>query len=256
MKTVILAGGRGMRLSEETGMRPKPMVEIGGRPILWHIMKIYSHYGFNDFVICLGYLGNVIKDYFLNYLTRHHSFSIRLDTGVIDYHSAKTEVEPWRVLLLDTGLEAGTADRVLAAEPYLDGDTFMLTYGDGVADIDIRKLVAYHKSQQKLVTMSVAKPDNKYGVVTVEPDGQVSNFREKPRDDGWSNCGFFVFNKKALVYLRGHQYLESEPMMQLIRAQELNAYQHSGYFQSMDTMREKLILEEQWAKKPPWRVWG
>lgn len=254
MKVVILAGGRGTRLSEETGVKPKPMVEVGGKPILWHIMKIYSSYGFNDFVVCLGYMGNVIKDYFLNYINRNYNFSIRLDTGAVNHHSIKDSIDPWNVLLYDTGLDSGTAERVIAVEPYLD-DIFMLTYGDGVADIDVDRLFEYHKSHGKLATMSVAQPDNKLGIVTVDKTGMVTNFREKPPNDGWSNCGFFVFDKRALGFFRQSRNIEGEPLVMLLKNRQLMAYEHSGYWACMDTYREKLILEEQWRSGAPWKVW-
>jgi len=256
MKVVILAGGRGTRLSEETYNRPKPMIEIGGRPILWHIMKMYSHNGFNDFVICLGYLGHVIKDYFINYLARSHSFTIKLDTGFIDYHSIKSENEPWKVTLLDTGVDSGTAERLIHAEPHITGETFMLTYGDGVANISISDLLRYHRSHSKKVTISVVQPDSKLGVVTADNNGLVTSFREKPPSDGWSSCGFFVMQKNALQFLRGERDLEGEPLVRLLQQQELMAYQHHGFWQCMDTLREKNILQELWnSDKAEWRVW-
>ncbi|GAF87469.1 unnamed protein product, partial [marine sediment metagenome] len=245
--------GKGTRLSEETYAKPKPMVEIGGRPILWHIMKIYSHHGFNEFVICLGYLGHMIKEYFANYALYTSDVTFDLSNYHVTMHRATSE--PWKVTLVDTGLESGTAERILAVEPYLD-ETFMLTYGDGVANIDIEKLRSFHLNHRKLVTMSVTKPDNKLGVVVTNKDGLVTSFREKPPSDGWSNCGFFVFKREALGLLQGHRDLEGDPLTKLLQNRELMAYQHDGYWQCMDTLREKRILEEQWATgKAPWRVW-
>jgi len=254
MKVVILAGGMGTRLSEETSTRPKPMVEIGGKPLIWHVMKIYSHYGYNDFVICLGYMGHVIKEYFANYAL--HMSDVTIDMGRNETISHKLKAEPWRVTLVDTGLTSGTAERVLAVESYLD-DTFLLTYGDGIADIDIRKLVAFHICHGRPATISVYQPDLKFGNVEVNDKGEVVSFREKPPSGGWINCGFMVLQKAALEPLRGSQHIESKPLETMAREGHLMAYQHNGFWQCMDTLREKTILQDHWnTGKAPWKVWN
>jgi len=254
MKTVILAGGMGTRLSEETALVPKPLVEIGGyRPLIWHIMRSYSFYGFNDFVICLGYLGNVIKQYFEQYRLRYADVAeFDLASGV---RSCRGPVEPWRVALVETGLAAGTAERIASVADTL-GDTFMCTYGDGLADIDIKALVDFHHEHGRLATMSVYQPESKLGEVSIGKDGAIESFREKPRGNGWINCGFFVMNREALPYLKLDPYLESTPLEALARDHQLTAYKHQGYWQCCDTLKEKTALDELWKSgNAPWAVW-
>lgn len=256
MKTVILAGGLGTRLSEETGLRPKPMVEIGGMPILWHIMKIYSHYGYKDFYPALGYKGEVIKDYFVNYLNRSSDTTVNLKTGKIDYYN--THEEDWILNLIDTGKDSLTGGRLHRLEKYLGGeDTFMLTYGDGVADVNIAELVKFHKSHGKIATVTAVRPPARFGALIIE-NNSVTDFREKPQvGEGWINGGFFVFNKEVFKYLHGDlTILEKEPLENLTKDGQLMAFQHEGFWNPMDTVRDRDLLNSLWGKKdPPWKVW-
>ena len=257
MKVVVLCGGLGTRLREETEFRPKPMVEVGGRPILWHIMKMYAHHGFRDFVLCLGYRGNTIKDYFLNYEAMNNDFTICLgNKSQIHYHGAHQE-QDFRVTLADTGLDSMTGGRLARAAKYLDGDTFLLTYGDGLSDINIANLVAFHKSHGRLATVTTVRPVSRFGIVTLDDHSQVLDFMEKPRGEGWASAGFFVFERGVLDYLGGDDcILEREPMEQLAKAGELVAYQHEGFFFAMDTYREYTHLNDLWNRKAaPWKVW-
>ena len=254
MRVVILAGGMGTRLSEETDVKPKPMVEIGGRPILWHIMKIYSHYGFNDFVLCVGYLGHVIKEYFQNYALKNSDIVID-ESGVITF--IKKPRESWRVTIVDTGINAGTADRIRSAIPFVGDKPFCLTYGDGVANVDIKALVDYHTSHGEQMTMTVIQPDNKLGIAHVDGNGYVSGFREKPPIDGWSNGGFFVMDKRILNYIENEKFFEGTPILRMAQDRQIKAYRHSGYWQCVDTLREKQQLEALWnAGTAPWKVWS
>jgi len=257
MKVVILCGGLGTRLREETEFRPKPMVEIGGRPILWHIMKIYAHYGFRDFVLCLGYRGNMIKEYFLNYEAMNNDFTICLgNQNRINYHGAHNE-QDFSVTLVDTGLETMTGGRVKRVEKYIGEDTFMVTYGDGVADIDIAAVVDFHHAHGQLVTMTTVRPISRFGLLDVDDTGRALNFAEKPQLDGWASAGFFVFNRQIFDYLGGDDcVLEQEPLERLAHEGKLMAYRHSGFFFAMDTYREYKYLNELWASgKGPWKVW-
>ena len=257
MKVVILCGGLGTRLREETEFRPKPMVEIGGRPILWHIMKIYAHYGFRNFVLCLGYRGNMIKEYFLNYEAMNNDFTICLgNQNRINYHGAHNE-QDFSVTLVDTGLETMTGGRVKRIEKYIGEDTFMVTYGDGVADIDIAALVDFHHAHGQLVTMTTVRPISRFGLLDVDDTGKALNFAEKPKLDGWASAGFFVFNRQIFDYLGGDDcVLEQEPLERLAHEGKLMAYCHSGFFFAMDTYREYKYLNELWASgKGPWKVW-
>ncbi|GMK42116.1 glucose-1-phosphate cytidylyltransferase [Paenibacillus sp. CCS19] len=260
MKVVILAGGLGTRISEESHLKPKPMIEIGGKPILWHIMKIYAHQGFTDFVICLGYKGFVVKEYFEHYFLHESDVTFDFRGGersVTKIHRHKAE--PWRVTLVDTGLDTMTGGRLKRAVPYLDDETFMLTYGDGVADIDLRQLLAHHRSHGKLATVTAVQPVGRFGSLVLGSDQSVSTFAEKPRGDGhWVSGGFFVFEPGALERIDGDEImLEKEPLERLAGEGQLMAYRHAGYWQSMDTMRDKALLEEQWRSgSAPWRVWG
>lgn len=259
MKVVILCGGLGTRLREETEYRPKPMAEVGGRPLLWHIMKMYAHFGFRDFVLCLGYRGNLIKEYFLNYEAMSSDFTISLGRQhSIAYHDDHEE-QNFRVTLADTGQETMTGGRVRRIERYIEGDCFMVTYGDGLADIDLRALVAFHKSHGRMATLTTVRPISRYGVLRLDDDARVTEFEEKPRLDGWASAGFFVFDKRIFGYLEGGDgcVLEKEPLERLAAEGQLMAYRHEGFFYAMDTYREYLALNEMWLSgAAPWRVWG
>jgi glucose-1-phosphate cytidylyltransferase len=246
----------GTRLAEETEVRPKPMVEIGGRPLLWHIMKVYSFHGYTDFVLCLGYKGDVIRSYFLNYSTMNSDVRVVLGEQRVERLEAFHDEKDWRVLLAETGSRTPTAGRLLRVSRYLDDDRFMVTYGDGLADIDIKALVTFHKDQGKLVTVTGVRPQSRFGELRVEGD-TVTEFREKSAlDEGWVNGGFFVFERRALEYLDGDSMLEQEPLERLASDRQLAVYRHSGYWRPMDTLREKKILEEEWeGGSPAWRVW-
>ncbi|MFH1861083.1 MAG: glucose-1-phosphate cytidylyltransferase [bacterium] len=256
MKVVILAGGYGTRLSEETVLKPKPLIEIGGKPILWHIMKIYSHYGFNDFIICLGYKGYAIKEYFSNYFL--HMSDVTFDMANNSVETLEKYVEPWRVTLIDTGLETMTGGRIGRIQKYIDG-TFMLTYGDGVGDINIKELVDFHTKNGKLATVTSVQPPGRFGTLDIDNDNHVRRFLEKPSGDGiWISGGFFVLEPDIFKYISGDEVLwEREPLTQIALDGQLMSYQHHGFWQPVDTMREKNILEELWdAKKAPWKVWN
>jgi glucose-1-phosphate cytidylyltransferase len=256
MKAVILAGGLGTRISEETSVRPKPMVEIGGKPILWHILKIYSHFGINDFVVCLGYKGYVIKEFFANYFLHTADVTFHMEENRMEVHDSTTE--PWRVTLVDTGDTTQTGGRLKRVGKYLAGeDTFCLTYGDGLADIDVAKSVEFHRLHGKLATVSAVQPSGRFGSLVIDGD-QVTAFREKPAGDGASiNGGFFVLSPKVIEYIEGDQTLwEREPLERLAEEGNLNAYPHTGFWQPMDTLRDKTHLEELWQSgAAPWRKW-
>ena len=256
MKAMILAGGLGSRLSEETSVRPKPMVEIGGHPILWHIMKIYSSFGINDFVVCLGYKGYLIKEYFSHYLLHTSDVTIDLNNNQIDFHASRSE--PWRVTLVDTGAETETGGRIKRALPYVrDDEAFCLTYGDGVADIDIARLIAFHRSHGKLATVTGIRPPGRFGSLQLE-DTVVKGFTEKPLGDGgWINGGFFVLNPRIAELIAGDSTIwERQPLERLAATGELRVFRHEGFWQSMDPLRERNLLEGLWkGDNPPWRVW-
>lgn len=256
IKVVVLCGGFGTRLSEETDIKPKPMVEVGGRPILWHIMKIYSSYGFNDYIICLGYKGYVVKEYFSNYFLHQSDVTIDLRENRIDVHDSKAE--KWRVTLVDTGLNTMTGGRVKRIMNYIGKETFMLTYGDAVADIDIKKLVEFHKSHGKLATITAVQPSGRFGALDLDSNGSVLEFKEKPKGDGsWINGGFFVLETKIFDYIQGDEtYWEREPLENLAKDGELVAFEHKGFWQPMDTLRDKNQLDKLWGSgKPPWKKW-
>ncbi len=256
MKTLILAGGYGSRLSEETDLRPKPMVEISGRPILWHIMKIYSHYGFNEFVILLGYKGYQIKEYFYNYFLHQSDITIDLENNKIDIHKSKTE--PWKITLVDTGLNTMTAGRIKKVRDYVGDQTFMLTYGDGVADININELIKSHKNGKKYATVTAVQPLGRFGTLNITDKEVVSSFHEKPKgDNAWLNGGFFVLEPEIFRYIEDENTLwEKEPMESLARESQLNAYRHRGFWRPMDTLRDKTDLEKLWNDgNAPWRIW-
>lgn len=255
MKAVLLAGGLGTRIAEETAARPKPMVEIGGRPIIWHIMKIYSSYGINDFIVCLGYKGYLIKEYFANYFL--HMCDVTIDIAKNDVEVHQNNAEPWRVTLVDTGESTMTGGRLKRIAPFVAGEDFCCTYGDGVADIDIAALIQFHKSQGRLATITAAQPPGRFGSLVLTED-QVTAFQEKPQGDGaWINGGFFVLSPRVLDYIDGDQTIwEREPMEALAASGEMSAYIHRGFWQPMDTLRDKNHLEELWAAgKAPWKKW-
>jgi len=256
MKVVILAGGFGTRLSEETDIKPKPMVEIGGKPILWHIMKMYSSYGYNDFVVLLGYKGYVIKEYFSNYFLHQSSITIDLSNNSMEIH--QNECEPWKVTLLETGLETMTGGRIKQAKNYIDNSAFMLTYGDGVADVNIQELVSFHKEHGKKITMTAVQPDGRYGALKIENNSRISKFLEKPRGDGmWINGGFFVCEPSVIDYIDNElTVFEEAPLSKLAEKGQLMAYKHSGFWKCMDTLRDKISLADYWEKgSAPWRTW-
>lgn len=256
MKAVILAGGLGTRLSEETTLKPKPMVEIGGRPILWHIMKLYSTHGINDFVICCGYKGYLIKEYFANYFLHMSDVTFHTASGEMEVHRKKAE--DWRVTLVDTGDESMTGGRLKRVKGYLkDEEAFCFTYGDGVSDVDITAEIAFHKAHGKLATILAVQPPGRYGALKMDGDS-VGGFTEKPKGQGgWINGGFFVLSPKVIDYIDGDSsHWEVKPLQQIAEAGELHAFKHEGFWQPMDTLREKNMLEDLWdAGKAPWKTW-
>lgn len=257
MKVVLLAGGFGTRLSEETDIRPKPMVEVGGKPILWHIMKTYSEYGFNEFVILLGYKGYFIKEYFSNYFLHQSDVTIDLMSNKIEVHNSSSE--PWKVTLLDTGLHSMTGGRIKRAQEFIGDEPFMLTYGDGVANIDIKNLVEFHKSHGKSITMTSAQPDGRFGALDIDKDNQVKEFKEKPKGDGsWINAGYFVCEPKVFDYITegDSTVFEQAPLQNLAKDGEIYTYKHDDFWMPMDTLRDKHKLEELWTDdQAPWKVW-
>jgi len=255
MKVVILAGGLGTRLSEETIVKPKPMVEIGPEPILWHIMKIYSTQGFNDFIICAGYKQNMIKDYFISYLRNH--VDIEVDLGINDIKILNDHEENWKVKVIDTGLLTMTGGRIKRIQKYIDEDEFMVTYGDGLANVDLHKLLESHHSSEKLLTVTAVQPKGRFGVLTIEND-EVTDFTEKPPGDGsWVNGGFYVVNKAVFNYIKDDTTVfEGEPIRRLVQERKVNAYKHYGFWRAMDTMTDKRILEDMWLEgKAEWKIW-
>ena len=255
MKAVILAGGLGTRISEESHLRPKPMIEIGGRPILWHIMKIYSHYGINDFVVCLGYKGYVIKEYFANYFLHMSDVTFDMAENSMEVH--QRHAEPWRVTLVDTGQETLTGGRLKRVRQYVGKETFCFTYGDGVADVDISRLVAFHRAEGKAATLTAIQPPGRYGAVSID-DARVTSFAEKPAGDGaWVNGGYFVLEPGAFDYIANDQTSwESGALVRMSQDGKLAGYQHAGFWQAMDTLRDKNHLEELWQSgHAPWKVW-
>ncbi len=257
MKVVILAGGMGTRLSEETDLKPKPMTEIGTKPMLWHIMKIYSHYGFNDFVLCLGYKGYMIKEYFANYFLHQADVTIDMKTNKMEVHHRKAE--PWKVTLVDTGLNTMTGGRLKRVQEYVGKKPFMLTYGDGVANVDLKKLVAFHKKSEARATMTSIQNLGRFGAVDMNAKGKVRAFQEKPVGDGaWINGGFFVLQPEVFDYIKdGDSTIwERKPLEKLAAEGQLNAYQHGGFWKCMDTLRDKIELENLWQSgKAPWKIW-
>jgi glucose-1-phosphate cytidylyltransferase len=256
VKAVILAGGLGSRLSEETVLRPKPMVEIGGRPILWHIMRIYAAHGIEDFVVCLGYKGYVVKEYFANYHLHSGDATIDLASGAVEIEPSTTE--PWRVTLVDTGQETMTGGRLKRVLARMGDDDFCFTYGDGVADLDVAALIAFHRAQGALATVTAVKPPGRFGALNVEGE-RVGDFQERPpTEHGWANGGFFVLSPDVGRYIDGDETVwEQEPMAALAREGQLACYRHEGFWQAMDTVRDRNQLEALWRTgDPPWRIWG
>ena len=255
MKVVILAGGLGTRLSEETHLKPKPMIEIGGKPVLWHIMKIYYTHGINDFIICCGYLGYQIKEYFANYFLHMSDVTFDMARNHMEVH--QNNVEPWRVTLVDTGDDTMTGGRLRRVKSYLGGEDFCLTYGDGVGNVNIPELIAHHRKQGLLATVTAVQPPGRFGSLNIA-QGKVTGFVEKPHGDGgWINGGFFVLSPQVIDYIEGDQtFWEREPMEKLARDKSLSAYTHTGFWHPMDTLRDKNYLEKFWASgKAPWKIW-
>ncbi|OIN56372.1 glucose-1-phosphate cytidylyltransferase [Arsenicibacter rosenii] len=256
MKVVILAGGLGTRLSEETVVKPKPMVEIGGMPILWHIMKIYSSYGFNEFVVCLGYKGYLIKEYFANYFLHQSDVTVDLRHNRIDFH--KSQAEPWQITLVDTGVESMTGGRIKRVRHHIGEEPFMLTYGDGIGNININELVSYHKNHNKLCTLTAVQPLGRFGALNFEDQTLVRSFMEKPKGDGaWVNAGFFICEPQVFDYIQGDSTIwEQQPLETLAAEGQLAAYRHYGFWKPMDTLRDKVELEQLWnSGGAQWKSW-
>ena len=256
MKVVILAGGLGTRLSEETSLRPKPMVDIGDKPILWHIMKIYSSFGFNEFVICLGYKGYIIKEYFANYFLHQTDVTVDLKNNVIQTHESKAE--SWKITLVDTGKESMTGGRIKRIEAYIEKKPFLLTYGDGLGNINIKELINQHQRNRKLVTVTAVQPSGRFGALNLDEGNHVSSFLEKPKGDGaWINGGFFVCEPEIFNYISGDATIwEKEPMEAIAAEGQMDAYKHYGFWKPMDTLRDKQELEKEWLSgNAPWKLW-
>jgi glucose-1-phosphate cytidylyltransferase len=256
MKVVILCGGAGARLREETEFRPKPLVEVGGKPILWHIMKIYSHYGFNDFILCLGYKGQMIKKYFLEYPYLENDFTVNLGSpGKIQFHG-KHQEDRWNITCVDTGLDTPTGGRIKAVEKYVDSGPFFATYGDGVADIHLKDLIKFHQKQGKIATLTGVQPRSQFGMIETGGKDQIVGFREKPVVGECVNGGFFVFEQKIFNFLKKDSTLEGEPFSKLADKRELALYRHKGFWQCLDTFKDQEYLNNIWAKgRPAWRIW-
>lgn len=255
MKVLILAGGYGTRLSEETELKPKPMVEIGGKPILWHIMKTYSYYGFNDFIILTGYKSHVIKEYFINYYNRYSDITVDMANNTVEIH--KTRNEPWKVTMLYTGQDTMTGGRIKKAQNYIDNEPFLLTYGDGVIDIDINHTISEHKKSGKLCSMTATQPIGRFGALDIDESNTIRSFMEKPKGDGaWINAGYFVCEPQVLDYIKEDTMFEKAPLEALAKDGQLHAYKHTGFWQPMDTLRDKNMLTDLWLNnKAPWAVW-
>ncbi len=257
MKVVILCGGKGTRLKEQTESIPKPLIEIGGRPILWHIMKIYAAHGFNEFILCLGYRGQAIKEYFMDYLSwRHHDFDLDLSGQEPEVRLLNHDREQWTITFADTGEETNTGGRIKRIEPYIKEDSFMATYGDGLADLNLKQLVAFHQSHGRAGTITVVNPPSQFGLLEMDNDGRVTRFREKPALDQWINGGFFVFRREFFNSLGEDDVLERAPLERLAEEGQLMAFRHEGYWKCMDTYKDTVTLNEHWSGgKAPWKVW-
>ncbi|RXJ69002.1 glucose-1-phosphate cytidylyltransferase [Halarcobacter ebronensis] len=257
MKVLLLAGGYGTRLSEETDIRPKPMVEIGGKPILWHIMKIYSHYGFNEFIVLLGYKGYYIKEYFANYFLHQSDVTIDMKTGKMEILNNSSE--PWKVTLLDTGIDSMTGGRIKRAKDFIGDESFMLTYGDGVSDVNINELIKFHKSHGKALTMTSIQPEGRFGSLNITDEDQVTHFKEKPKGDGgWINGGFFVCEPKVFDYILDGDstVFEQKPLQNMALDGEIFTFKHNGFWKPMDSLKDKNDLNKLWDEnKAPWKVW-
>ena len=257
MKAVLLAGGFGTRMKEETEFRPKPMVEIGGKPVLWHIMKVLAQQGIKDFVICTGYKSEFIKTYFANYGSANLDFTIKLgDQSSIVYHGSHDEFE-WTVTVVDTGLETMTGGRIKRAQKFIGKEPFLCTYGDGIADVDIRSLIEFHEAHGKIASLTTTQLSSRFGVVDIDETGAVIQFREKPKVNDWVNIGYFIFNNQIFDFLDSNSVLEEEPLRSLASKSEIGAFQHHGFWQPMDTQREYQILNDMWNKgQAPWKSWS
>jgi glucose-1-phosphate cytidylyltransferase len=256
MKVVVLAGGLGTRLSEETELKPKPMIEVGGKPILWHILKIYSAYGFNEFVICLGYKGYVIKEYFANYFLHQSDLTVNLKENSIHWHNSQAEA--WTITLKDTGITSMTGGRIRNIQEFVKGETFMLTYGDGVSNVNLKELVEFHKNHKKQVTVTAVQPSGKFGALNLEDGSKVVSFMEKPKGDGaWINGGFFVCEPGIFDHIKDDNTIwEREPLEELAASGQMQAYKHHGFWKPMDTLRDKFELEEEWnSGHARWKIW-
>jgi len=255
MKAVIVAGGLGTRISEETHLKPKPLIEIGGMPLLWHIMKIYSAHGINDFVICCGYKGYMIKEYFANYFLHMSDVTFDIKNNTMDVH--KKSAEPWKVTLVDTGLETMTGGRLKKVEKYLDNDSFAFTYGDGISNVDISKLIDFHKSKKTLATLTAVQPPGRFGLLNLQDNGTV-NFKEKPLGDGgWINGGFFILEPEVLDYIKNDKTSwEKEPLENIVKTNQLSVFKHTGFWHAVDTLRDKNYLDKLWTSgKADWKIW-
>ena len=256
MKVVILAGGLGTRISEETETRPKPMVEVGGKPLLWHIMKTYSHYGYNEFIVCLGYKGHIIKEYFSNFLLHHADVTIDLSNNKLEIHQSSSE--NWKITLIDTGKDTYTGGRIKRIASYVNNETFMLTYGDGLSNVNIDELVKTHRKHQKLITVTAVQPRGRFGALGINAANEVESFFEKPKGDGsWINGGFFVCEPKIFDYINGDETIwEHEPLENLAKDHQLMAFKHTGFWKPMDTLKDKQDLNEYWnTGKAEWKIW-
>lgn len=257
MKVVIFAGGKGTRISEESHLKPKPMIEVGGKPILWHIMKIYEHFGHNEFIICLGYKGHVIKEYFLNYFKYNSDFTVDLGKNQFEVHNSFSE--SFKVTLVDTGLETMTAGRLKRIQNYVGNEDFMLTYGDGVCDVNMHDELKFHQNHGKICTMCIVQPGSRFGMLELDKNNKVISFAEKPKEDGtWINGGFFILSPKVFNYLHDDADVimwERQPLEDLSKDGELVAYKHHGFWKCMDTLRDNLDLNNMWENKPQWKLW-